>query len=183
MKTGKLNIQGSLQADTWERIFDTTLVAAATSVTISGLHGDTDEEYELEARIVNGYNGAASYLVRCNNDTGSNYGSQNLAGENSTVSASRDSGALTSWFFGYGSALNNLNQSEMLISAKSGYVRTAINEHTDSIVTTTVGRMYLRGQSWNNTADEITSLVVLANQANGLGVGTQITLWRKIKKA
>ena len=71
----------------------------------------------------------------------------------------------------------------MLISAKSGYVRTAINEHTDSIVTTTVGRMYLRGQSWNNTADEITSLVVLANQANGLGVGTQITLWRKIKKA
>ena len=160
----------------WSKIYDNTLSSAATSVTISGLHGDVDLEYKLEARIVNGYNGAVSCYVRPNNNSsGSNFGFQGLYGANTSAAAIRATSA--GWDCGYLNALAEVTQQSLTISSKSGYVRTCIKEQLGYTATTTVANVDLKGQSWNNTADEITSLVVLADQTNGLGIGTQITLW------
>jgi hypothetical protein len=162
----------------WEKVFDSTLSSASTSITISGLDGDQDLEYKLSARIVNGYNGQALYYARPNNDSGgANYGYQGIYGINTDATASRST---TSAFrLGDCSAINYINQSETTIHAKSGYVRTAIIKQCSSITGTTVNDIDLMGMSWNNTADNITSLVVLADQNLGIGIGSQITLYKK----
>ena len=180
MRAGKINTQGIISADTWERIYDNILTEAATSLTISGLAGDTDEEYQLQARIVNGYNGSSEYRLRPNNDTGTNYGYQYLIGSNTAATAAR--GTDTGIYIGGIDALGNLLQDEIKLQAKSGYIRTAIQENASPISGTTITNVKLLGWSWNNTADEITSLVIVSSQTNGLGIGTQITLWRRSKK-
>jgi hypothetical protein len=158
----------------WKQIYTHTVTGAAeTSITIPDLHGDVDIEYKLEARIVNGYNGAVSYYIKPNNDTGANYGYQDLSGNNTTAAASRTTTGIR---ITYISALNNLGMTNATIQAKSGYVRTAIIENILDLTGTTVNYVTLYGSSWNNTADEITSLVVLADQTGGLGIGTVITL-------
>lgn len=161
----------------WKEIYTHTVTGAAeTSITIPDLHGDVDLEYKLEARIVNGYNGASVYQVRPNNVSTDVYGSQVLYGYESTIGATRVTTGAYGWTIGANAALNNISQSTTIIQAKSGYIRTAITEETRSIATTTIGELDLFGFSWNNTVDEITSLVVLADQANGLGIGSVITL-------
>ena len=162
----------------WKQIYTNTLSAAATSVTISGLTGDTGD-FKLEARIVNGYNGAANALLRINNDTGSNYGQQLLYGIGTANGAAR--GSATSILLTNASmlALADISQASLTIQAKSGYVRSAIGEDATRIVGTSIYAINLSGYSWNNTADEITSLVVLADQTGGLGIGSQITLYAR----
>jgi len=159
----------------WAKLYDSTLSSAATSVTISGLAGDTDVEYKLEARIVNGYNGEAYYTLTFNTDTGANYGYQYINGVNTTTSATRS--AASGMVVGSNDAINKLSLSEMKIHAKSGYLRTAINEHSRSIATTTVTSIHEVGYVWNNTTDNITQMVITSDGANGLGIGTQLTLW------
>jgi len=181
MRIGQKYITGTFAADQWVKIYENILSSAATSVTISSLDGDTDEEYRLIIRTVNGYNGAVNYLLRLNNDTGSNYGRQTINGSGSSVTAARlvYSGALT----GYIESLNSLSLVNTIIHAKSGYIRTILTELNTEISGTTIGYLYLIGLSWNNTADNITSLVIFADQTNGLGVGTSIELFKKKYKS
>lgn len=159
----------------WKQIYTHTVTGAAeTSITIPDLLGNTDLVYKLEARIVNGYNGVCIPALRINNDTGSNYGYQYLQGASTSPAAGRN--VETGINLGWASALSNITMQSVLIHAKSGYVRTVLVESNDDIGGTTINDVLIRGASWNNTADEITSLVVLADQANGLGIGTEITL-------
>jgi len=167
--------KGKLQAGVMQTIYETTLTEAATSITISGLDGNTDILYELEMRVVNGYNGGANCLLRCNNDTGANYGRQEVNGNNATAGATRSTNH-TGIYFANCDALGNVSQGEIKLYAKSGYIRTAILNRSCAIATTTVSIIQLAGYSWNNTADNITSLVILADQTNGLGIGTYIRL-------
>jgi hypothetical protein len=161
----------------WENIYDNTLTEAATSVTISSLSGNQDIEYKLEARVVNGYGRSIDVKTQLNADTGSNYGYQQLYGNNATAGASRNTS--TTGTSPCNIASGNRGMFQDIIYAKSGYIRTGIQEDVDNINTTTIATTVIRGWSWNNTADEITSLVILADQANGLGVGTNIRLWRR----
>ena len=175
MKTGALEVQGSVYG-TWQKVYSTTLDAAATSVTISGLDGNTDVMYRLKCRFVNGFNGAVSYLFRPNNDTGTNYGFQYLAGINATASAGRNTAQTGTSICNQADALNDIAEGEVLFYAKSGYVRTSTGSNSRAISVTTVTGIILYGQAWNNTTDNITSLVIFADSANGLGVGSFIYL-------
>lgn len=182
MKIGSIRPQDEFLADTWQRVYSNTLAAAATSVTISGLDGNTAEEYILRARIINGYNGGAEYDVRLNNDSGNNYGHQYLGGINTTVATSRNT-ATTKFYSGYADALNQISMFEQNIYAKSGYIRTAITKQMPrSVSGTTCASLYMFGHSWNNTADNITSIVVIADKANGIGIGSVIELYAKRSK-
>jgi hypothetical protein len=129
---------------------------------------------------VNGYNGASSYDLRPNNDTGSNYGYQKLQAANTSVGSERGTTQNVLLYAGGGecNALNELSMSECIIYVKSGFVRTGINEVTHEISGTTVTLLQYMGLVWNNTSDEINSLVIIAAQANGLGIGTEIVLER-----
>jgi len=182
MKTGDLNIQGSLNCGVMQKIYQTTLASAATSVTISGLDGNTDTLYELRARIVNGYNGACGIYLRPNNDTtDTHYGGQKIYGSDSSAAANHNSGAAY-YFNGGFSTLNQLSFTNCFMYSKSGFIRVWINTGAEAISGTTVGYADLFGNVWNNTADNITSLVLFATQASGLGVGTTIELWALRKK-
>jgi len=161
----------------WERIYSKTLTAAATSLVISNLEGDTDCVYRLVLKQVNGYAGVASVLVSLNSDTGVNYGFQMLYGQNTTVGASRNNN-LTGIGVSYTNGISELCLSDSLIYAKSGYERTALISKNVDVNGTAITQIELRGESWNNTTDEVTSLLLTATNANGLGIGTTIELYR-----
>jgi hypothetical protein len=162
----------------WKVAYDSgELGSAQTSVTISSLDGNTDGEYQLITRIINGYNGAVNYGVRLNNDTGSNYGRQTQYATSTTAAAVRTAESYNR--IGYVSAQNQVNTYIYNIFPKSGYTRTAIGKGSFEVSGTTVGYVALDGLSWSNTADNITSIVVLADQTNGIGVGSRIILLKK----
>jgi hypothetical protein len=182
IRTGDLNIQGAINTGEFQKIYQNTLATAATSVTISGLDGDTDVLYELRMRLVNGYNGASTQGISINTDTANNYGYQYLYAISTTTTSVRNTSAAGLFLFGAAGALNEKSLSKILLYAKSGYIRAGINELTSGIATTTINMALLSGVDWNNTADNITSLTVVSAQSLGLGIGTVIELWALRKK-
>ncbi len=179
MKVGNKYPLGDVQADCWHLEYKSTLTSAATTVTISGLVGDTAEEYILICRFVNDYAGTVAYNLRLNNDSGNNYGLQYVRGVNSTTSAGRVTN-ITAFTLTQAIAQNELAVSNLTLYAKSGHIRTLINNWIQSISGTTVTGVRVLGESWTNTANEVTSLVILADQTDGLGVGTGILLYKKV---
>ena len=174
MKTGTLTpnkIEGA-----WERIYDSTLSSAATSVTISGLEGNTDVLYRLIVRSVKGTN-SGNNAIRPNSDSGNNYGSQYLKGQNTTASSLRGT-ADNYIYLGTTTNADDMAMSDTLIYAKSGYERTILALIVSAVNGTTVDTTQIQGNSWNNTADEITSLLVYSTGVDGLGIGTHIELYR-----
>jgi len=174
MKTGTLTpnkIKGA-----WERIYDSTLSSAATSVTISGLEGNTDVLYRLIVRSVKGTN-SGNNAIRPNSDSGNNYGSQYLKGQNTTASSLRGT-ADNYIYLGTTTNADDMAMSDTLIYAKSGYERTILALIVSAVNGTTVDTTQIQGNSWNNTADEITSLLVYSTGVDGLGIGTHIELYR-----
>ncbi|KKM18202.1 hypothetical protein LCGC14_1668080, partial [marine sediment metagenome] len=45
---------------------------------------------------------------------------------------------------------------------------------------TTIDKIASYAESWTNTADEITSLVVFADNTDGIGIGSRIILLKKV---
>ena len=156
MRVGKQELQGKLNVGTFQKIYSTTLTEAATSVTISNLDGDTDTIYELILRVVNGYNGAANYYLRPNNDSDVDYGYQEIDGADTTASAVRDTSE-AQMHLGYAAALNNLSFSETILYVKSGYLRTALTQLIKTITGTTCTSINLKGQVYQDTATNITN--------------------------
>jgi len=167
-----------LNTNTWKKIYETTLTEAATRLTISNLNGDVDEEYMLIGRIAAGAD-TNRMGIRPNNDTGNNYGYQMLWGISSSPGAERGGWNRLALDIS-GAQTGEISFVKCLLYAKSGYVRTALASSCDGIATTTVTGANLIGSSWNNTADNITSLVIFSDQANRLGIGTVIELYKKI---
>ena len=163
------------------------LAAAATSVTISGLDGDVDEDYELICRLVGDAAAASPYLgITFNNDTGGNYGRQDVLGADATALAARGT---TDTLFPlaayYRTPEDQILFSVTKIKAKSGFVRTMINKFANQISGTTVTYAGLAGGSWNNTADNIASIEIKKADADGTGIkaGSRIILLKKSSAA
>lgn len=152
-----------------------------TSITISNLDGNTDEEYKLICGFVNGYNGVTGYQCRPNNDSGSNYGYQYMRALSTTLQAARST-SQAYIILGDGASLGDVSLCEMDLYAKSGYVRTAIVKSLFNTSGTTVSQIRQIGYSWNDTSNNITSLVIYATQTNGFMGGTYIALYKKVDK-
>ena len=157
------------------------LSGATTTIDIENLEGDTDKEYKLIIRTVNGYSGASQTLVRLNDDSSANYGVQYLRGRISSATAARAT-AGTSMCIANASAtsLGAIIFGEFDIYAVSGNERTLIQTGTGDISGTTVSDINLQGHSWNNTADELVSINIFSAQTNGLGVGSRVILLKKV---
>lgn len=178
MRRGKSKLNSTI-SNYWHLVTSTILSSAATSTTISSLTGDTAKEYRILFRAVNGYAGANVYSLRPNNDSGSNYGHQNVTGNSGTMACSRNTSA-TGFVIGEGAASGDMCISEIFLHAASGYRRLMLCKHSMSVSGTTVTQINDYASVWNNTANEITSLVFLSNQTNGLGIGTQIIIYRRV---
>lgn len=166
------SIASTVESENWEM----------TSVTFSGLDGDTDEEYELRCRIVNGYSGSCYNYITFNSDTtAGNYGNQRFRGYSTVVAADRNTSAVTNWFLGNNSLLGQIVHNIVTIFAKSGYIRTGILEYTNYIgANKEPEEVGLLACVWNNSADNITQIVINASQTGGIGVGSVIELYRKV---
>jgi len=168
---------GDIKADCWEKVYENTLTSATNSVTISNLEGNTDEVYKLIVRAVDDGNTVEWVGLRPNNDSGSNYGYQRIHGVNAAVSAAR--GTSTRFLLTNIASTTPVGIVEMLLYAKSGYIRTAIIKQLSNASGTSVYSTGVYGLSWSNTADEITSLVIYA-ESDELGIGSYIALYRKL---
>lgn len=151
-----------------------------TSLLIDGLDGNTDEEYRLICRFISG--SASSINLRINNDSGNNYSKQRVYGENATVGATLDTGDSSMQYIGYIDGADKMVYCDLLLYTKSGYIRTAMSKHSFSISTTTVTSIWKNGYVWNNTTDNITSLIIISTVENGINSGSVIELYKKLQK-
>lgn len=175
MKTGIIipnKIQGS-----WERIYETTLTSAATSVTISSLKGNVDILYRLIVRGIDKSTCNGSWAVFLNGAVNTSYGSQSLIGISAAVTAVRNT-AVYGFDSAGGYSNNNgyLTMSDSLIYGRSGYLKPCLTTVSGDISGTTITSTRLIGSSWSNTA-EITSLQVYPS-ADQMDAGTHIELYR-----
>lgn len=147
-----------------------------SALTIFGLEGDTDEQYMLDCNFVDkdtvGY-----YLLRLNGDSGSNYGYQYVQGQDNVIASLRD--VLTAIRIGNTSTDGYVANSNLLLHAKSGFVRTTLSTDGFSITGSTVDLLRVAGWSWDNTVDEITSMTI-STTADNMAVGSTISLYRRI---
>jgi len=171
--------QGKFYYDGFVKGYENTLAGAATSVTINNLAGDTDVEYRLEYRFINGGSGVCNYGVMPNNTSLAAH--QVINASNTTVSAKREGAGNEAIYFSvvHYTGVGAISMGRCLIYAKSGYLRTALIQTAYNISGTTVNDLEVVGAVWNDTSSNITSLVVFADVANGLGIGTYISLWKK----
>jgi hypothetical protein len=173
--TGVINtpyIQGS-----WVRLPGSGVVASdTTSVTITA-DGDRDVLYMISAEIVNNSGSNPSYFFRPNNvSTNTVYGYQYFQGASTTVNADRATTGITGIDFAYANN-GTVTRSNVLLFAKSGFIRPALISRSNTISGTTVTNVACFGFSWNNTADNITSLVITADAAGGITAGSQIDVY------
>lgn len=142
--------------------------SGVSSLTISSLTGDTDKIYRL---IVKGYFNTAETLLhlRFNGDTGTNYHyslhRQGLVSDADNHSQT-SSGSLVNNKEAYAPLYDGSCKRflfEMLIDAKSGFVRKAQGKLTTYTDKDTWFQSEFLG-IWTNTADEVTSISITAGQ-------------------
>lgn len=175
MRYGDLSVNGNISGS-WTLVTEQDIDTAVTNLTISGLSGDEDILYRLSANLSS--NAVTETVrIRFNGDNNNaNYGYQRLSGSNASVAAARDAANVLGLC--YADSINSQSFGVAYIYAKSGYVRSYVQESLWEISGTTINSVELAGQVWNNTADEITSITLGGSDANGIGVNTHIELWK-----
>ena len=175
MKTGNLD---SLINDLYQVVYDSgEFATTASSLTITGLKGNTDKEYKLICRFIDDTT-VGDYKLTFNTDTGNNYGYQDIKGINTDKSAARDTSEAYI-HIGQTATDDYICFSETDIYAVSGNERTAISTYAYDITGTTVTGIIQRGSVWSNTADEITQMVITAT-ADNINAGSRIILLKKV---
>jgi len=181
--TGDLDVQGDFTADVMQKVYENDLTASASSITISGLDGNTDTLYWIIMRVVSENATTEIYYLEPNGDgTLSNYGHQWLYGTNASIGAQRGK---TGWYFPVdANGVGTVSLVQSLIYAKvSGGPRMGITGGAMRITGTTIAVTDIFGHTWNNTATNITSIVLYnAGTTGGYGSGSHIELW-SLKKS
>jgi len=142
--------------------------APATTYTISGLKGDTERFYFIVFRLVNATAAVVRWQFRPNNTTDL----QGTKGFGFTGSQHGDFTATEPPFAVWNQSAGYSITGNMTILAKTGFPRvaTAFSNRSDAWC------LFL-GSQWNNTTDEITSLVLTADVANGIGAGSEVWIY------
>lgn len=151
------------------------ITSAVTSVTFSGLNGNTDGVYKLLAQIKNGANALTFYTVRPNGQTtnlSTIYHTDNGGGSsNNTDTVWYLCGAdALSW--GEGEALLHAIQSSHSVSQNRTFQSMSGYSNGGNLqILRTVGL-------WNESSTNITTIDVVATQTNGIGDGSVIGLYK-----
>lgn len=175
MKTGVINTSGIKNA--WIRHDSVTLTEAASSVSFTGLDGDNDVLYLGKGTVKNATSAAHLITIRLNADSNNTYGRQALYASNTTVGAGRDvQDDIT--LQASASDQNEYDNFEFLIFAPKGFIRPIITQCINEVSGTTIDYLVFIGQSWNNTADNITEISILSNKADSLAIGSTFELYK-----
>jgi len=145
--------------------------------------GNDDVLYKIKVKTVAG---ATTHGIRLNNNSSTDYRGQYLLGINTASSAAR---SLDQVYFplNYNNlTVGDVNYSEGLLYAKSGYNRTYLGKAEMKIVktdspgteTSTIGEIQLQGNEWVNSVEEVTELDIVSIANNALGPGSHIIIER-----
>ena len=175
------NMNNCLIDDLFQVVYNSGILANdTTSIEITGLDGNVDEQYELLIYLKNGNASTATDIgLVFQNDTGSNYGHTYLYAADS----SQSSGSSTTLTYarlnatgldaGYTAFLKST------ICAKSGFERIIETIYANDINGTSVGSVGRSTAIWSNTSTNITNLTVKASTTDGIGAGSRIVLLKK----
>ena len=154
----------------WQLIESTTLASPAASVSFTtGL--TAYKFFRLTAYIANDAN-AKDVLLRFNNDSGTNYATQTIDAASTTVAGARATGATSNALTITDLAASEEGSIGLLIAKPASGVKaqvTALNGVNAS------PSLLLAGGEWNNTADLINRIDVLAS-SNNFAAGTSLLL-------
>lgn len=156
---------------TMQKIATHTAGGNESTFTFSGLAGDTDLAYEIRSRFVGGNTSATRILVRPNNDgTTSNYDRRFGNYTGGTFNDNIAGFYLCRYIYNsYGAHTSILT----VPVTKSGAERGSYSQMVD------IGNNLLvyATSRWLNTADPITSFVVLTDDGSSWGSGSVTELW------
>lgn len=158
----------------WEEIETVTLGSAAASVSFTtGL--TAYKFFRLTVFIKNDAN-AKTASIRLNNDGGTTYARQYLAAQSTTVLGARSTGQTSALLNVVGGDIdaNSYLSASVLIAKPSASVKGQLTIHSgyDPAALMT---MELWGVEWNNTADLISRIDVIAS-SNNFAAGTSVLL-------
>lgn len=159
----------------WKEVYDNILTANATSVTIAGLDGDTDHIYHVFVRFVG--NAVTNFFIRLNNDAGNNYLRQYISADDAVV-ASNEFGPTTAMWIGGSAGVGQCCMTWAQLYARAGFPRTLLHLCLTDLTAAEPGVWYSVHNLWSNTLANVTSIVILAANANGLGIGTHISVYK-----
>lgn len=162
--------------NSWLRVGSNVVGSAVSSVTFSGLDGNTDVMYLLTWKYQGGGASGAGNIT-FNTDTSTNYGKQVIYATSGTVASARTTATTRiSTSTSAGSPLHYSGY--LLIYAKSGFERTVIGQFADGTSGTTIGYLTVAAQVWNNTGSNITQIVVTdPNAGSQILTGSQFNLY------
>lgn len=178
LDTRMSTLNSKINDQIWQLIHEKTFEAAANSYTISILDGNTQREYMITGVFKNAANAATNFYLRPNNDSADNYGYLSINSDGTNVTTGTDA-TYSAFNIGYCNAINKFTFFSAIIYAKSGVQRSALIQANNSVTGATIGAIAQETGIWNNTADNITSLVIATNQADAIGIGSRFTLWSR----
>lgn len=166
----------------WQKIRETDIIANTQFYDVGGLDGNTDKEYYIWAKWIGGPGAAVgmNYGVRPNGAGGANYSFQTIWGIGGTPGASLNN-AFDHMWMGRADAAGQISQGECFLYAESGNPRMGLALFSAMVTAGgNFGRGYTAFTTWHDSGANIVSLRFWADNANGIGIGTHIEVWRRI---
>lgn len=165
----------------WELVEKKDIISATTSITFSGLDGDTDKQYMMLYRIRTPGAAFIVFTMRPNGIT---------ANQNTIIRTLSSSGsAATSVFSSLriaagGTSIVKQWNGVLYFDAQTGTTaRQFVSETTLRLsnITMVFGGLRLDsyGGSWDDTTTNITSFDIVCDVANGIGIGSQFSLYKR----
>lgn len=168
----------------WELIEQKVITSDVTSITFSGLDGDTDEQYMFVMHETPLATAGASYQITLRpNGVTTNQQTQSMAIPSSTGNILHSNFTDLRWRISYQRALGQVVDTIIWFAAKSGRVRII---HSTSGAggfpigpfPSGLGMELITGQ-WTDGVTNITSIDIVANTALGIGAGSIYCLYKK----
>lgn len=166
---------------TWRRLYSTDITGSAVdSVTVSGLDGNSDIEYLIYARFVAAVSTEPSdFFVSPNGDEDtSHYNFQSVWSVNGTAGGSEGVSFAGLWH-GLTYVAGEITQGWSRMYAKTGFDRVLVGQFTSRYTSGDMERIYQVATAWENSADNITSLVFHSSVSTCIGIGSHIEVWSR----
>ena len=177
---GVLTTDEGEHQEIWRKIYDNTLVAAATTVTLAGLSGDADVQYMVTTKIISGVAAATDYSIRLNNDAGNNYGRTWILGDGAVATSGTLANSIRIFLSDSVAASQIATATAFIWAYRDGQERMVESYYGYRAAVETVGRIALAAQLWNNVGADISSIVFHASQANGFAIGTHFMAFKRV---
>ncbi len=178
----KTAIEGIPTQKAMRLIYENDITSTQNSVSITGLDGNTDVEYNIILRISTPVTAFCAYGIQPNGITGSSiYGFQYIgAGGAPSATAGRNTNELflnltTNTIAGQTAYANAF----MLAKTGASRVLHTLNVQQLAAATSTIGDNYYFSSVWTDSTTNITSLTLAASSTNCFGAGSHIEVWAR----